>query len=77
MTELWYSAVYSPNDHMWITGLQWYFEVGKSAINCIKCALATPHSAPTSILVFRAGTDGLPHTQSLVPQRLFDALAMV
>jgi hypothetical protein len=50
MTKLQYNTVISPKDHMWITGQQWYFDVGTSALDCIKSALATAHLAPTSIL---------------------------
>jgi cyclopropane fatty-acyl-phospholipid synthase-like methyltransferase len=40
---------------MWITGPQWYFDVGTSAVDCIKSALATAHTTPTSILDFPCG----------------------
>jgi len=53
--ELEYSTVISPNDHMWITGQQWYFDVGRSALDCIKSALTTAHIAPTSILDLPCG----------------------
>jgi SAM-dependent methyltransferase len=47
--------VISPNDHMWLTGRQWYFEVGVSALDCIRRALATAHVAPASILDLPCG----------------------
>ena len=53
--ELEYSTVIAPNDHMWITGKQWYFHVGRSALDCIKSALTTAHIAPTSILDLPCG----------------------
>ena len=40
---------------MWITGPQWYFDVGTSALDCIKSALATARTAPASILDFPCG----------------------
>jgi SAM-dependent methyltransferase len=55
VTELRYSTVISPNDHAWITGEQWYFDVGRSALDCIKSALTTAHIAPTSILDLPCG----------------------
>ena len=50
-----YSTVISPNDQMWISGPQWYFDVGTSALDSLKCALATAHIAPTSILDLPSG----------------------
>ena len=41
-----YSTVISPNDHMWKTGQPWYFDVGLSALECIKRALATADLTP-------------------------------
>ena len=32
LSELEYSTVLSPNDHMWNSGPDWYFDVGLSAI---------------------------------------------
>jgi len=55
VTELRYSTVISHNDHEWITGEQWYFNVGRSALACIKSALTTAHIAPTSILDLPCG----------------------
>ena len=55
MTELQYSTVISPNDHMWNTGSQWYYDVGKSALDCVKSALATAHVEPASILDLPSG----------------------
>ena len=55
MVELEYSTVISPNDHMWLTGQYCYFEVGLSAIDCIRRALAAAHISPTSILDFPCG----------------------
>jgi hypothetical protein len=55
VTELQYSTVISPNDHMWITGPQWYLEIGTSALDCINSALATAHNTPTSILDLPCG----------------------
>ena len=55
MSELAYSTVISPNDHMWLTGPQWYFDIGLSAIECITRALATAHVTPGSILDFPCG----------------------
>jgi SAM-dependent methyltransferase len=50
-----YSTVISPNDHMWKTGQPWYFEVGLSALECIKRALATANITPVSILDLPCG----------------------
>ena len=50
-----YSTVISPNDHMWKTGQPWYFEVGLSALECIKRMLATANITPTSILDLPCG----------------------
>ena len=55
MTELQYSTVISPNDHMWNTGSQWYYDVGKSALDCVRSALATAHIEPKSILDLPSG----------------------
>ena len=55
MTELQYSTVISPNDHMWNTGSQWYYDVGKSALNCVRSSLATAHVEPASILDLPSG----------------------
>jgi hypothetical protein len=40
---------------MWITGPQWYLEIGTSALDCINSALATAHNTPTSILDLPCG----------------------
>lgn len=40
---------------MWITGPQWYFDVGTSALDCIKSALAIAQIAPMSILDLPCG----------------------
>jgi len=48
VTELQYSTVISTNDHMWNTGSQWYYDVGKSALNCVRSALATARGEPAS-----------------------------
>jgi cyclopropane fatty-acyl-phospholipid synthase-like methyltransferase len=40
---------------MWITGPEWYFDFGKSALDCIKSALATTRTVPNSILDFPCG----------------------
>ena len=50
-----YSTVISPNDHMWKTGQPSYFEVGLSALECIKRALATADITPASILDLPCG----------------------
>jgi SAM-dependent methyltransferase len=50
-----YSTVISPNDHMWITSPQWYFDIGLSAIECIRRSLAAVHLTPASILDFPCG----------------------
>jgi len=50
-----YSTVISPNDHMWETGQPWYFEVGLSALECIRRALKTADVTPTSILDLPCG----------------------
>jgi len=55
MSELTYNTVISPNDHMWLTGPQYYFSAGLSAIECIKRALATAHVTPESILDLPCG----------------------
>ncbi len=50
-----YSTVVSPNDHMWDASSQWYFDIGISAINCIKRSLAAVNLTPMSILDFPCG----------------------
>jgi hypothetical protein len=50
-----YSTVISPNDHMWKTGQAWYFEIGLSALECIRRALNTANVTPTSILDLPCG----------------------
>lgn len=55
MPELPYSTVISPNDHMWLTSPQWYFEIAASALDCMSRALAIAHVTPTSILDFPCG----------------------
>ena len=50
-----YSTVVSPNDHMWKTGQLQYFEVGLSALECIRRALKTADVTPTSILDLPCG----------------------
>ena len=50
-----YSTVISPNDHMWKTGQPWYFEIGLSALECIRSALNTANVTPTSILDLPCG----------------------
>jgi SAM-dependent methyltransferase len=53
--ELQFSTVISPKDHMWNTGSQWYYDVGKSALDCIRSALATARIKPASILDLPSG----------------------
>ena len=55
MSELVYSTVVSPRDHMWLTGSQWYFEVGTSALQCVQRALAVTGAQPGSILDMPCG----------------------
>ena len=55
MSELAYSTVISPNDQMWASGSQWYFDVGRSAMDCISMALAAAHIEPQSILDLPCG----------------------
>ena len=50
-----YSTVISPNDHMWKSGRPWYFDVGLSALDCIRRALATVEVTPASILDLPCG----------------------
>lgn len=57
----------SPKDHMWITGKQWYFDVGRSALDCINSALATAHVAPASILEIYKGPYDLMSRFSISP----------
>jgi SAM-dependent methyltransferase len=53
--EFEYSTVVSPNDRMWHTGPQWYFDIGLSAIECIRRPLAAARIAPRSILDLPCG----------------------
>ena len=55
MTELAYSKVVSPRDHMWLTGAQWYFEVGLSALQCMERSLPISNARPTATLDMRCG----------------------
>ena len=50
-----YSTVVSPNDHMWLVAPQYYFEIGVSALDCIRRALIAANITPTSILDFPCG----------------------
>lgn len=54
-TELSYKDVISPNDHMWRTGSQWYFEIGLSALDCIRRATDAAGLAPRAILDLPCG----------------------
>jgi len=55
VSELVYSTVVSPRDHMWLSGAQWYFEVGTSALHCVQRALAVTGAQPASILDMPCG----------------------
>jgi SAM-dependent methyltransferase len=55
VSELAYSKVISPRDHMWLTGSQWYFDVGLSALQCVERALTVTRAAPTAILDMPCG----------------------
>jgi len=55
MSELVYSTVISPNDQMWASGGQWYFDIGRSALECITRALAAAHIIPQRILDLPCG----------------------
>jgi SAM-dependent methyltransferase len=50
-----YSKVVSPNDTMWKTGPQWYFDIGLSALMCIQRVLSAGHVTPMSILDLPCG----------------------
>jgi len=55
VSELQYATVISPNDQMWQSGAQWYFDVGLSAMTCIKRALALHNLTPRAILDMPCG----------------------
>jgi cyclopropane fatty-acyl-phospholipid synthase-like methyltransferase len=50
-----YDSTISPRDQMWESGQQWYFQVGISALECIRRALATACVTPHSILDMPSG----------------------
>jgi SAM-dependent methyltransferase len=50
-----YVTTISPRDQMWESGQQWYFEVGVSALDCIRRALETAGVTPSSILDMPSG----------------------
>jgi SAM-dependent methyltransferase len=54
-TDLAYVTTISPRDHMWATGQQWYFDVGMSALDCVRRALETAGVTPSSILDMPSG----------------------
>lgn len=54
-TDLSYISTISPRDQMWESGQQWYFEVGVSALHCIRRALETAGITPSSILDMPSG----------------------
>lgn len=53
--EFEYSTVVSKNDRMWYTGPEWYFDIGLSAIECIRRPLAATTIAPRTILDLPCG----------------------
>ena len=55
MSELAYSTIISPNDQMFASGGQWYFDIGRSALDCITRALAAAHIVPQRILDLPCG----------------------
>ena len=50
-----YFTTISPRDQMWESGQQWYFEVGLSALDCIRRSLAIAGVTPASILDMPSG----------------------
>jgi SAM-dependent methyltransferase len=50
-----YSTVISPNDHMWATSPQYYYEIGLSAMACIERAITLAAVTPTAILDLPCG----------------------
>jgi len=53
--ELTYDTTISPRDQMWESGQQWYFEVGLSALDCVRRALAAAGVTPSAILDMPSG----------------------
>ena len=51
-----FSRDLSPEDMMWITGPDWYWDVGRSGLDCLlKGLLASPIPAPASVLDLACG----------------------
>jgi SAM-dependent methyltransferase len=55
VTQLSYDTSIAPGDHMWATGAECYFDVGLSALQCVKRSAAMMDMVPTSILDMPCG----------------------